>query len=89
MPLDHNDDFEDDILITKKQIDDYRKKFGLKRILSGIHLWGIGVGTVIAGTFFGWNYGLELSGSLGFFITTLVVTGFYFVLAFILSLIHI
>ncbi len=85
MPLDHNDDFEDDILITKKQIDDYRKRFGLKRILSGIHLWGIGVGTVIAGTFFGWNYGLELSGSLGFFITTLVVTGFYFVLAFIFS----
>lgn len=84
-PTDQSDAFEDDILITKKQIDDYRKKFGLKRILSGIHLWGIGVGTVIAGTFFGWNYGLELSGSLGFFITTLVVTGFYIVLAFIFS----
>lgn len=83
--LDEMNEYEDDILITKKQIDDYGQKFGLRRILSGIHLWGLGVGTVIAGTFFGWNYGLELSGSMGFFITTVVVTIFFIVLAIIFS----
>ena len=79
------DNIEEDILITKKHIAEYSRRFGLRKILSGIHLWGIGVGTVIAGTFFGWNYGLEQSGSLGFFITTLIVTSFYLVLTFLFS----
>jgi Amino acid transporters len=76
---------EDDILITQKQTDDYLKKFGLRRALSTLHLWGIGVGTVIAGTFFGWNYGLELSGSIGFLIATLIVSAFFIMLTYIFS----
>ena len=76
---------EDDILITQKQTDDYLKKFGLRRTLSTLHLWGIGVGTVIAGTFFGWNYGLELSGSIGFLIATLIVSAFFVLLTYIFS----
>lgn len=76
---------EDDILITQKQTDDYLKKFGLRRALSTLHLWGIGVGTVIAGTFFGWNYGLELSGSIGFLIATVIVSVFFVMLTYIFS----
>lgn len=74
-----------DILITPKHTDEYLKRFGLSKSLSGLHLWGIGVGTVIAGTFFGWNYGLEFSGSIGFFISTLIVTVFYILLIYIFS----
>lgn len=77
--------FDNDILITQKQTDDYLKKFGLRRALSSLHLWGIGVGTVIAGTFFGWNYGLELSGSVGFLIATVIVSVFFIILTYIFS----
>ncbi len=69
---------ENDILITQKQIDMYYTKFGLNKALSSLHVWGLGVGTVIGGTFFGWNYGLEGSGPVGFIISTLIVTIFYF-----------
>lgn len=71
-------DDENDILISQKQIDDYYNKFGLNKALSGLHIWGLGVGTVIGGIFFGWNYGLEGSGPVGFIISTLLVTIFYF-----------
>jgi ethanolamine permease len=30
---------------------------GLKKTLSGLHLWGIAVGLVISGEYFGWSYG--------------------------------
>lgn len=30
---------------------------GLRRSLSGLHLWGIAVGLVISGEYFGWSYG--------------------------------
>ena len=51
----------------------------LKRTLSPIMLWGLGVGYVISGMYFGWNLGLEKGGTLGlgiatFFIIILYVT---------------
>ena len=30
---------------------------GLKRTLGKFHLWGIAVGLVISGEYFGWSYG--------------------------------
>lgn len=74
------DDKYDDILITQKQIEYFIKGHGLRKVLSGVHLWGIGVGTAIAGVFLGWNYGLEYSGSFGFFIATIIVTIFYVII---------
>ena len=71
---------KNEILITQREIDDFQKKSGLRKAFSGIHLWGVGVGTVIAGTFFGWNYGVELSGAFGFIIATLIVSVFYILL---------
>jgi ethanolamine permease len=74
-----------DILITRKQSDDYSKRSGLKKALSGFYLWGIGVGVVIPGVFFGWNNGLEIAGPLGFLIATVLVSVYYIILVLIFS----
>jgi ethanolamine permease len=51
----------------------------LKKILTPFMVWGLGVGYVISGNYFGWNFGLEKGGTLGlavavFFIIILYVT---------------
>lgn len=55
----------------------------LAKNLNGFHLWGIAVGLVISGEYFGWSYGWANAGTLGFLITTLLVAAMY--LAFIFS----
>jgi len=40
---------------------------GLKKVLGPVQLWGIAVGLVIWGEYFGWN----TAGTLGFLIATL------------------
>jgi hypothetical protein len=42
---------------------------GLKRTLGKFHLWGIAVGLVISGEYFGWSYGWAQAGTLGFMVT--------------------
>lgn len=42
----------------------------LERNLGPFLLWGLGVGYVISGMYFGWNLGLPKGGSLGFAIAT-------------------
>ena len=42
----------------------------LKRTLGPLMLWGLGVGYVISGMYFGWNLGLEKGGTLGLAIAT-------------------
>jgi ethanolamine permease len=37
----------------------------LKRVLTPLTVWSLGVGYVISGNYFGWNLGLELGGTLG------------------------
>ncbi len=54
-----------------------------KKILKPVHLWALGVGLVISGEYFGWNYGWGVAGTLGFLVATLLVTLFY--LTFIFS----
>lgn len=44
----------------------------LKPVLGAFSLWGIAVGLVISGEYFGWSYGWDKAGTLGF----LVATGF-------------
>jgi ethanolamine permease len=55
----------------------------LRRVLSTFQLWAIAVGLVISGEYFGWNYGWAVSGTVGFFWATLLVSVFY--VAFIFS----
>ena len=50
---------------------------GLKRALSTWHLWGIAVGLVISGEYFGWSYGWDKAGTIGFVITTLFIAVMY------------
>ncbi|MDF3936118.1 ethanolamine permease [Pseudomonas citronellolis] len=49
----------------------------LKPTLGTLHLWGIAVGLVISGEYFGWSYGWGVAGTLGFLVTTLVVATMY------------
>lgn len=49
----------------------------LKSSLGTLHLWGIAVGLVISGEYFGWSYGWGTAGTLGFLVTTLLVATMY------------
>lgn len=53
------------------------KEPGLKRTLSPLMLWGLGVGYVISGMYFGWNLGLEKGGTLGLGLATLLIILLY------------
>lgn len=54
----------------------------LKRTLSPLMLWGLGVGYVISGMYFGWNLGLEKGGTLGLAIATAFVIVMYVTFTF-------
>ncbi len=49
----------------------------LKRILTPVMVWGLGVGYVISGNYFGWNLGLARGGTLGLAIATVFVIAMY------------
>jgi len=49
----------------------------LKRTLSPAMLWGLGVGYVISGMYFGWNLGLEQGGTAGMAIATFFIIILY------------
>ncbi len=49
----------------------------LKKSLGKFQVWGLAVGLVISGEYFGWNYGWGVSGTFGFLISTIVI-GFFF-----------
>ena len=54
----------------------------LKRTLSPVMVWGLGVGYVISGMYFGWNLGLEQGGTLGLAIATLFIIILYITFTF-------
>jgi ethanolamine permease len=45
-------------------------------------LWGLGVGYVISGMYFGWNLGLEQGGTLGLAISTVFIIAMYVTFTF-------
>jgi len=49
----------------------------LNQSLGTLQLWGIAVGLVISGEYFGWSYGWASAGTLGFLITTAFVALMY------------
>lgn len=49
------------------------KNLELKKTLTSFHLWVIGVGIVISGNYFGWNFGLAESGYVGMLIAVAVM----------------
>lgn len=54
----------------------------LKRTLGPWMLWGLGVGYVISGMYFGWNLGLEKGGTLGLGVATLFIIVMYLCFTF-------
>jgi ethanolamine permease len=49
----------------------------LQRTLGPVLIWGLGVGYVISGAYFGWNLGLPVGGPYGLLLATAVVTVLY------------
>lgn len=60
-------------------------KATLKQTLGPLHLWGLAVGLVISGEYFGWSLGWAHAGPLGFLISTLLVVILYSTLVFSLT----
>jgi ethanolamine permease len=54
----------------------------LSRTLGPLMLWGLGVGYVISGMYFGWNLGLAEGGTLGLAIATLFIIILYITFTF-------
>lgn len=54
----------------------------LKRTLGPALLWGLGVGYVISGMYFGWNLGLAAGGTLGFAVATFFIILLYITFTF-------
>ncbi|MEM7152264.1 MAG: ethanolamine permease [Myxococcota bacterium] len=60
----------------------YLEQRSLQRTAGPILLWGLGVGYVISGDFFGWNYGLNAGGWGGLLIATAVMATLYVAMIF-------
>jgi ethanolamine permease len=60
----------------------YFAQRGLRRHARVWSLWALGVGAVISGDFFGWNFGLAAGGFGGLLLATLVITVLYVGLCF-------
>ncbi|MEJ7587578.1 MAG: ethanolamine permease [Ferruginibacter sp.] len=54
----------------------------LKKTLGPVMLWGLGVGYVISGMYFGWNLGLPEGGTLGLAIATFFIIILYITFTF-------
>jgi len=57
-------------------------EIGLKKALSPLMLWGLGVGYVISGMYFGWNLGLAEGGTYGLAIATVFIIIMYVTFTF-------
>ncbi len=57
--------------------DDYFARRGLRRYAGVWSLWALGVGAVISGDFFGWNFGLSVGGFGGLLAATGIVAVMY------------
>ena len=50
-------------LLLPEEID-YIRQHALNKPLGVIHIWALGVGVVITGEYFGWNFGLPVGGDI-------------------------
>ncbi|MEM9191707.1 MAG: ethanolamine permease [Myxococcota bacterium] len=62
--------------------DGYFEQRGLRRHARVWSLWALGVGAVISGDFFGWNFGLASGGFGGLLVATVIITVMYIGLCF-------
>src|ERR1700758_851577 len=62
--------------------DDYLAQRQLRRHARVLQLWAMGVGAVISGDFFGWNFGIASGGFGGMLAAVVVMTFMYIGLCF-------
>jgi ethanolamine permease len=63
----------------------YLRRRQLRGSASPFLLWGLGVGAVISGDFYGWNYGLAAGGFWGLAIATFLMAIMYLCMVFSLA----
>ncbi len=69
--------------VTYQEVDDeYFKSRGLRRHAGMWSLWGLGVGAVISGEFYGWNFGLGTGGFGGLLIAAGLMAVMYYGLVY-------
>lgn len=61
---------------------EYLAQRSLRRTAGPVLLWGLGVGYVISGDFFGWNFGLNRGGFGGLLVATAVMATMYVTMIF-------
>lgn len=54
--------------------EEYLERRSLRRHARVLHLWALGVGAVISGDFFGWNFGLAVGGFGGLLVALAIMT---------------
>jgi ethanolamine permease len=64
---------------------DYLQKRSLNKKASWTSLWALGVGVVISGEYFGWNFGLAAGGFWGLSIATLLMAAMYVCMVYCIS----
>lgn len=74
---------QSDGLARYEQVDkNYLKNRKLRKSAGWILLWALGVGAVISGDFYGWHFGLAVSGFWGLAIATLIMAAMYVCIVF-------
>jgi ethanolamine permease len=69
--------------VTYQEVgEDYFQKRGLRRHAGVWSLWALGVGAVISGDYYGWNFGLDVGGFGGLLIATAVIAVMYYGLCY-------
>jgi ethanolamine permease len=69
--------------VTYREVgEDYFKQRGLRRHARMWSLWGLGVGAVISGEYYGWNFGLGTGGWGGLFIAGVLMAIMYYGLVY-------
>lgn len=69
--------------VEYEDVDDgYLEQRSLQRTAGPVLLWGLGVGYVISGDYFGWNYGLNAGGFGGLLIATGLMATLYVAMIF-------
>ena len=69
--------------VTYREVgQEYFDKRGLRRHAGVWSLWALGVGAVISGDFYGWNFGLATGGFGGLLIATAVIAVMYYGLCY-------
>ena len=73
------------VQISPAQTEKAPPPHSLKKVAGPLMLWGMAVGAVIAGDYYGWNAGLGLTGYWGFLVAIAIIGTLYLGLSFVIG----